>query len=136
MNTTQTQAPAALAAFTPEEVKKIKQHKTAFIVLLVLGILWGIGVGIGLTVQEGNPIALLIAIPFAYVFPAFVAGALTFPTYNKILAKCLTVPLIGWVAWFVLLDIGLSIWAFVGIFTLPHQVKKLKRELKALEGGQ
>jgi uncharacterized membrane protein len=131
-----TLTPAVGAAYTPEEAKKIRQHKTAFTVMLVIGIIAGIGTSIALIAQSGA--AMLIALPFiiaacAYQFPAIVAGVLTFPTFNRVFAKCLSIPVAGWIAWLVLLYIGLCIWVFVGLFTLPHQVKKLKRQLKELE---
>jgi hypothetical protein len=118
-----------------EQLRKLTRYKNAFIALAILGGLVGIGAVIALAVQGNSSITVapLILVACPYVFAAYVAGYLSLPGYNAALKKALKVPLLGWMGVLIMGWLGIAIWMFAGLFTLPHQVKKLRRQLRELQ---
>lgn len=122
-----------LAANNEQYLQKLRKRKRAYIIAAVIGLLVGLIPAITM-INDGMP-AFILMIPFVgYVFAAIVAGFFTFPKFNAVFGKLMAIPLAGWIASLVVLYIGLCVWVFVGLFTLPSQWMKVNREIKELEG--
>jgi len=117
-------------------LQQLKKRKNAFIVLAVFGGLVAIGSSIVLAGQGNAAMIPVMLIGCPYVFAAYVAGFLSLPGYNAIFKKAFSIPLLGWIGALILGWLGMAVWMLVGLFTLPHQVKKLRRQLKEAEGEQ
>ena len=117
-----------------EQVRdQLKKRQRKYTVALVLGLIAGLALGIGVLPDVGGMGLLLFPAIYGYFFPSVVAGFYAVPKFNVIFGKLLRVPIAGWAVLLIVIPLGVMIWMLIGLFALPGQLNKLKKELADLD---